>query len=778
MKGSGVKDTFGTYGIKGMPDAGNTPGGRRDSAIWTDADGNFWLYGGFGYGSSQFGILSDLWKYEPSTNNWTWMNGSSATDQPAISGSQGVPAAGNTPGGRMQAKTWVDASGKLWLFGGNTQQSSSGTRDLWKYDPDTGLWTWINGEISPMGQYGTYGTQGVPDLNNWPGSRIPNFTWTDADGLFWMFGGFGAGESGFGNLSDLWNYNPDTGLWTWINGSKTPGQAAVYGTQGVGAPGNTPGGRYEVVSFLGADNSLWVFGGAYDGIWSDLWRFDRVANEWIWVDGPNTPNSVGSYLSQGVPGAGNRPANHYGSSSWTDDSGNFWFLGGSSRINPTSSNAIFMNDLWKYDPVASTWTWVRGSCKPTTDGMYGTKGIGQPNNTPGTRYFSTTWSDPAGNLWMFGGSYFNSGYFDDIWKYDVSTGYWIYEFYTGNYLPVQGTKGVPAVGNTPGQRTHAASWSDSDGNLWLFGGMNRKPQNDLWKYDISSGYWTWFGGGGDSPDINYGVLGVPSATNWPRRREGAVTWKDLQGNFWLFGGACWEGPSKVKLNDMWKLDPVTKIWTWVSGSNLAGQPGIYGTKGVEAAGNAPGSRVDTVSWVDKQGNLWLFGGNGYDESGVGLLNDLWKFNPATSKWTWVDGSKAAYSYGIYGARGSAAAGQIPGARMDASAWQDSSGNFWLFGGSGMGLSASGLLNDMWKFDPVAGNWTWIKGSTDPGVPGHYGSKGISATDNTPGARSRSNTWTDSTNHFWLYSSSTLKDLWMFSPDDSSGIAWDEAVLYE
>jgi len=69
-------------------------------------------------------------------------------------------------------------------------------------------------------------------------------------------------------------------------------------------------------------------------------------------------------------------------------------------------------------------------------------------------------------------------------------------------------------------------------------------------------------------------------------------------------------------------------WIWVSGSNLVNQPGVYGTLGTPAAGNVPGWRTDGVSWTDTNGNLWLFGGMGYDSTGtVGYLNDLWRYQP-------------------------------------------------------------------------------------------------------------------------------------------------------
>lgn len=35
-----------------------------------------------------------------------------------------------------------------------------------------------------------------------------------------------------------------------------------------------------------------------------------------------------------------------------------------------------------------------------------------------------------------------------------------------------------------------------------------------------------------------------------------------------------------------------------------------------------------MSWIDRAGNLWLFGGYGYPSTGASnYLNDLWKYEP-------------------------------------------------------------------------------------------------------------------------------------------------------
>ena len=149
-------------------------------------------------------------------------------------------------------------------------------------------------------------------------------------------------------------------------------------------------------------------------------------------------------------------------------------------------------------------------------------------------------------------------------------------------------------------------------------------------------------------------------------------------------------------------------WTWVSGSNTTGSAGTYGAQGVSASANQPGARIYPSTWADGSGNIWLFGGYGFDNAGTfGNLNDLWEYKPSTGQWTWVSGSNAANASGVYGTEGTAAAGNQPGARNSSSGWKDGSGNFWIYGGtSGDFFSGGAAFGDLWMFAPATGEWTW------------------------------------------------------------------------
>jgi len=370
---------------------------------------------------------------------------------------------------------------------------------------------------------------------------------------------------------------------------------------------------------------------------------------------------------------------------------------------------------------------------------------------------------------------------------------------------VCGTPGVAAADNLPGARSHASSWVDNKGHLWLFGGYgydcagNAGSLSDLWEFDLDSQQWTWTGGSGAVGSNGgaagvYGTLGAAAVTNAPGGRDSASSWTDGEGHLWLFGGYGFDGDGWFgSLNDLWEFDPSSQQWTWVAGSQtlggLDGQLGIYGSAGVASAAAAPGGRGSACAWTDPNGDLWLFGGEGLDANGaIGELNDLWKFERADREWIWVSGgstlpSGAAGRPGSYGARAVAAAGNFPGGRDRASAWADSDGNLWLFGGYGYDASDTvGLLNDLWEFDTSSAEWAWMGGSRTigarGGVAGVYGSPAIAAAENGPGSREGASAWMDAGGNLWLFggdgldsqgNSTVLNDLWEFSPNSSEWV---------
>lgn len=415
--GSQTANAPGVYGTIATAAAGNVPGARSYAATWADAKGNRWLFGGFGYDSNGGqGVLNDLWKYDASTSQWTWVSGSKTVGATGSYGTQGAASATNVPGARENPASWRGPQGNLWLFGGDSDTSGL-FDDLWKYDPATGQWTWVGGSNS-KNVSGTYGTKGTGAPGNMPGARRFAVAWQGPKGNLWLFGGSGYDSTGTkGDLNDLWKYDPATGKWTWVSGSNAVGGLPVYGQQGVAASGNVPGALQGAVGWVGPNGSLWLFGGENgSNYYNTLWKYDPTTNEWTWVSGANTPNAAASYGAQGTASASNVPGPRYASAAWVDKNGMLWLFGGLGY----DSSAGFgdLNDLWKYDPTTNQWTWVSGSKTKNASGNYGTRGTASAGNTPGGRDAAAAWLDPDGTtLWLFGGEDYSLNNYNDLWKY-------------------------------------------------------------------------------------------------------------------------------------------------------------------------------------------------------------------------------------------------------------------------------------------------------------------------------------------------------------------------
>ena len=433
--------------------------------------------------------------------------------------------------------------------------------------------------------------------------------------------------------------------------------------------------------------------------------------EWAWAGGSQLVYQPGTYGSLGSADPSNVPGGRDSAVSWTDATGNLWLFGGELIYDTGPTNGL-LNDLWKYNPSLGEWTWMSGSNTADQSGTYGTLAKAAPSNVPGARWGSVTWTDASGDFWLFGGAGYDAtgayGALNDLWKYSASEWTWMSGATTTNQSGTYGTQGTAAPGNVPGARGSAVTWTDKSGNFWLFGGGGYDSTgtsgdlNDLWKYNASTSQWTWIGG---SNVVNqrgtYGSQGTVAPSNVPGARFNAASVTDAAGNFWLFGGVGYDSTGTVALlNDLWKYG--AGEWTWMSGSNMIDQIGTYGIQGIAAPDNVPGARFQATSWSDPGGNLWFFGGAGFDSKGNSrYLNDLWKYS--AGQWTWVGGSDIWGVWGIYGTQGLPAPSSAPGSRQGPPVqWTDAAGNFWLFGGYGLGngtTSGLGDLNDLWKYEP-------------------------------------------------------------------------------
>jgi N-acetylneuraminic acid mutarotase len=527
----------------------------------------------------------------------------------------------------------------------------------------------------------------------------------------------------------------------------------------------------------------------------------QTANEWVWTAGSSIGDQAGVYGTQGQPAIGNTPGARNGASQWKDSTGHLWLYGGAGYA--ANGSLGLLNDLWEFNPSTNQWTWISGdsalgvclegvSPQWTTQtycgqpGVYGTVLLAGRTDTyhPGARYGASSWIDSSGNLWLFGGYGFDVngglGALNDLWKFIPTSNQWLWVSGNDSVAPVgygtskwlnesgnsytyfgqpgaYGALGTSADANNPGGRFKGSSWLDSGGNLWLFGGFGFDAEdsagelNDLWEFNPSTSQWAWMGGSKSLVDLTTsgflggrsvgGTLGTPASGNIPGGRHGASSWNDSSGKFWLYGGFGLDVNGNLGIsNDLWEFNPSTSQWAWMGGDSAAGNdcsaitpnqpaiycdiPPVYGALGTPATTNNPGSREEAVSWTDGSGNFWLFGGYNLLQGTLGqngqvIFNDLWEFNPLASEWAWMGGTdvtpicSVCANSGVYGMLGTPDSSNMPGSREGASAWVDSNGYIWLFGGNGLGADKTNpysSLNDLWKYESTTGSAPIVAGT--------------------------------------------------------------------
>ncbi|KAK4530581.1 hypothetical protein CCYA_CCYA04G1438 [Cyanidiococcus yangmingshanensis] len=429
--------------------------------------------------------------------------------------------------------------------------------------------------------------------------------------------------------------------WTWIGGETGINNPGNYGTLNVTSAGSVPGGRAYPAGWVGSSGLVYLFGGlglgnaSSSGNLNDLWYFNTSSLEWTWIGGNSTADQPGVYgtFREGSPT--NIPGGRYITAFWQTDAQHFWLFGGLG--DDKNGNFGSLNDVWLYDTTSGNWTWVAGNDTINVAPFYGPKGIYGPNYNPGARLSPAFWTGSDGLLWLFGGQNINFEYLSDLWSFNTSSFEWAYMDGStmlnqpGNYS----APGVVNASNAPGARKGASTWTDSEGNFWLFGGDgygNSTDQfgylNDLWVYNTSLSAWIFIAGNvtSDNPGV-YGTFGELSPANYPGGRDYAASFVDVLGNLQLFGGEGYANSTNSSgyLNDLWVFDIGLHQWAWINGSTQANAIADYGVFNVSSPSVVPGARYGSVLWNTNRNDPIVFGGFGLSNSSTtapGYLNDV------------------------------------------------------------------------------------------------------------------------------------------------------------
>jgi len=211
----------------------------------------------------------------------------------------------------------------------------------------------------------------------------------------------------------------------------------------------------------------------------------------------------------------------------------------------------------------------------------------------------------------------------------------------------------------PSAREGAAMVNDGT-EVVLFGGTAGllSRLNDTWIWNGSA--WTL----GSAQPLVGGASG---------RVNAAIAYDSAQGSAVMFGGDCTVLLLPCQLNDTWTWNSTAKVWTQAQANN-GSQSTIQ-----------PAPRTGAMMVFDSSLNqVVLFGG--LDLAGNVYLNDTWKYNFTSSKWTQINASNCAST-------------SLPACRADSTIGRDSSGQVVLFGG----VNGSGLLGDTWT--GTGGAWS-------------------------------------------------------------------------
>lgn len=438
------------------------------TASWTDVNDNFYVFGGQAAGSD---LLCDLWIGLPTTG---WSQSTAGTSVVNTSGvypgslqSSNCGASTCMPGCRKDSATWVihgSTRSTLYLFGGYGYGASTGPgqlNDLWSYDTQTGAWTWLHGS-SETGATASY--SGTLD----PGARAGSASATIGTQL-WLHGGkFGIPDPPVTPIAPITPPEaapiptpiavpiaapvtpiapvspPTAPVADPVSPPVSPPTApvapptvpvaepvdpptatptAVPTNPPVSPPTATPTNppvdppvpfdepvpvpedvKRSVGSFFDAEAALAV---TYI---ADTWYYDTASNQWMLIENPTAVASI-----QASPNG--NPGPRSGHTGFTYN-GAFYVFGGQGF----DTTLVFgpLNDYYMYNSAGGDWEFIAGSALANSAGS---------SSMISSRYDPASWTDSAGNIWMFGGlgtdsSGTNNVYLGSAWYLNVGTNKW------------------------------------------------------------------------------------------------------------------------------------------------------------------------------------------------------------------------------------------------------------------------------------------------------------------------------------------------------------------
>ena len=408
-------------GLLGVSSPSNLPSiksGHGYLFLWPDNKDNMWMIELLDLGSSN--VTHVIWRYSIASNQWTWMAGFDSfkisSTYPSSVISDYKSSLKNPYSSPISEVNWVDTIGNLWFV------SKSGVTNnlfLSKYNIQTSEF-----ELKDYrpNNYSSKGTQGQALSSNFPDLVYTTYWVKGTDD--YIYGGIN--RYGDSISQEMWRFNMNSKLWTWLRGVKSTENKAIYGVKGVANATNQPNSKEDCTKNWVKDTKLYLFGGInFDNfigdIPNDLWEYDILTNQWTWIHGDTLINREGVYPSAhcietpAIYPTGRVLKGASIQSKVCDKV--FWMFGGGSYNG-------YYQELWMYKPEENKWLWVSGGkYRPDTNKnyKYGIREVSSLSNKPGV-VLPLVFSDSKGAIYTYGGLHIipnaSPGYRNEVWRYD------------------------------------------------------------------------------------------------------------------------------------------------------------------------------------------------------------------------------------------------------------------------------------------------------------------------------------------------------------------------
>jgi hypothetical protein len=455
-----------------------------------------------------------------------------------------------------------------------------------------------------------------------------------------------------------------------------------------------PNARKNHSSIIDNSSNIVVFGG-YDSTNSetnDVWKYNITNNTWSQLFTSTTPSDgawdqiTGSAASSGIDG----------STSYNNE----LYVLSNSRAN-----------FQKYNPSTNTWTNLTTFSSTAqygyspliaykghiycVDNENGYRSVWDYNiNTDSWTQISNV-SDSShdrysfaltvynNNIYVYGGRHipYTGGYFNDIWKFDLTNNTW--SEVTGTTVTLDGnSSSMPSI-------AYIYFTSNND-NLYMFGGTNGSRSNKLYIYNVTNNTLTGY------------------TTSISARDAGMMSY--YENNLYIFGG--YNGSN---LNELIKYDLITHTHTTISQSGTwpSVRRDLYqtgtsiGNTFYSVGGYTNGAAVDiwrytisntpnklkhTSSILNGDETVTIFGGS----NGNYYYNSIYNFNLVSNSWSYStvlkDNNASDTEHGNNNG--------IPSPRHGHSSVKYNN-KMYMFGGKG----GSTTYYDTWEYDLTTTTWT-------------------------------------------------------------------------